>query len=88
MDVETTLTIISCLMGIFILLYMLLKEDKAPVILKETKKRYILVHWPESQLLMAYEWFDKEAVMADWVKCGSSSYFIPEHRIIEINKIN
>lgn len=89
MTVETTLAIIAFFTATFLLLYMAIKDDnKAPVVQKETRKRYILVYWPESQVLMDYEWFDKEAVLADWVKCGSSSYFIPEHRLNEINKSN
>ena len=88
MTVEATLTIIFCLIGMFILLFVLLKQPKSKIIQKETRKRYILVYWPESQVLMDYDWFDKEAVLADWVKCGLSSYFIPEHRLNEINKNN
>jgi hypothetical protein len=88
MTVEATLTIIFCLIGMFILLFVLLKQPKSKIIQKETRKKYILVYWPESQVLMDYDWFDKEAVLADWVKCGSSSYFIPEHRLNEINKNN
>jgi len=88
MTVEATLAIMFCIIGMFILLFILIKEPKKEIIQKETRKRYILVYWPESQVLMDYEWFDKEAVLADWVKCGSSSYFIPEHRLNEINKNN
>lgn len=88
MTVEATLAIMFCIIGMFIVLFILIKEPKKEIIQKETRKRYILVYWPESQVLMDYEWFDKEAVLADWVKCGSSSYFIPEHRLNEINKNN
>jgi hypothetical protein len=46
---------------------------------------YILVQWPESQLLMDYNWFEEEASLADCDKFGSSAYFIPQERWIELN---
>jgi hypothetical protein len=88
MTAETTLAIIAFMIATILLLYVAIKDDKPVVIKKEERKKYILVDWPESQVLMDYEWFDKEAILADWVKCGASTYFIPEHRMKEINKIN
>lgn len=41
---------------------------------------YILLEWPYSQEVMDEEWFDEEAVLADYDKCGSSAYFIPVWR--------
>jgi non-homologous end joining protein Ku len=48
-----------------------------------SKKTYILVLWPESQIYMDYEWFDQECYLAP-DDAGSSAYFIPEHRVREI----
>jgi hypothetical protein len=47
---------------------------------------YILVQWPESQVLMDFEWFDEEASLADFYKFGSSAYFIPQSRWLELNE--
>ena len=51
--------------------------------------KYILITWPESQVLMDEEWFDNERFLAsmdrpsqEWV--GSSAYFVPEHRLEEL----
>ncbi len=51
-------------------------------------EKYILIHWPESQDLMDKEWFN-ECFLAnpineeqDWV--GSSAYFVPEKRFLEL----
>ena len=49
---------------------------------------YVLVQWPETQVLMDYDWFDKEASLADFNKFGSSAYFIPQTRWIELNSKN
>ena len=49
---------------------------------------YVLVQWPETQVLMDYDWFDKEASLADFDKFGSSAYFIPQTRWIELNSKN
>jgi len=46
---------------------------------------YVLVKWPESQILMDFEWFDHEASLADFDKFGSSAYFIPQSRWLELN---
>ena len=35
---------------------------------------YVLVQWPETQVLMDYDWFDAEASLADFDKFGSSAY--------------
>jgi len=40
---------------------------------------YILVEWPESQMLMAQYWFKTEAVLHPDL---SAAYFIPEQRFI------
>lgn len=42
---------------------------------------YVLVLWPESQIFMDEDWFDKETSLADCDKFGSSAYFIPIERI-------
>jgi len=42
---------------------------------------YQLVQWPDSQVFMDAEWFDKECSLADFDKFGSSAYFIPVDRI-------
>ena len=44
---------------------------------------YVLVQWPETQVLMDYDWFDTEASLADFHKFGSSAYFIPQKRWLE-----
>lgn len=49
---------------------------------------YILVQWPETQVLMDYDWFDEEASLADFDKFGSSAYFIPLKRFLELNSKN
>lgn len=46
---------------------------------------YVLVQWPETQVLMDYDWFDKETSLADFNKFGSSAYFIPLKRWLEIH---
>jgi len=50
---------------------------------------YVLVQFPDSQLLMEKEWFESECFLAnptnedqDWV--GSSAFFVPEERISEL----
>ena len=45
---------------------------------------YLLVQWPETQVLMDYGWFDAEASLADFHKFGSSAYFIPQSRWLEL----
>jgi hypothetical protein len=50
-----------------------------------TDYTYVLVLWPESQELMGFEWFDLEASLADSDKFGSSAYFIPQSRWMELN---
>jgi hypothetical protein len=45
---------------------------------------YMLIKWPESQLLMDEDWFDKECHLADMVKdpeVGNSAYFVPVKRM-------
>lgn len=44
---------------------------------------YILVMWPESQVLMDYPWFDDETSLADHSKFDNSAYFIPKARYDE-----
>ena len=46
-------------------------------------EKYILVTWPESQLLMEKDWFDECILMNDenhLDNIGSSAYFVPEER--------
>lgn len=45
---------------------------------------YVLVQWPESQVLMDYDWFDHETSLADFDKFGSSAYFVPIDRLREL----
>lgn len=47
---------------------------------------YILVQWPDSQMLMEEDWFSAECFLAnpnneeqEWV--GSSAYFVPKKRL-------
>lgn len=52
---------------------------------------YVLVTWPESQLLMEYEWFDhciliNEAKQIELV--GPSAYLVPEHLYAEFKDSN
>lgn len=47
---------------------------------------YVLVQWPETQVLMDYDWFDEEACLADFDKFGSSAYFIPQKRWLELHE--
>ena len=42
---------------------------------------YILVLWPNSQAYMDEEWFDEEAILADFDSIGEGqAYFIPANR--------
>jgi len=50
-------------------------------------EKYILVCWPESQILMEQEWFDECILMNDenhLEEIGSSAYFVPENRHNEL----
>jgi hypothetical protein len=47
---------------------------------------YVLIQWPETQVLMDYDWFDAEASLADFNKFGNSAYFIPQSRWLELNE--
>lgn len=52
-------------------------------------EKYILVTWPESQMLMEYEWFDECMLMNDdnhLDEVGSSAYFVPEERFLNFIK--
>lgn len=51
-----------------------------------TDYEYVLVQWPESQVLMDYEWFDNETSLADFEKFGSSAYFVPMKRYLDLMK--
>lgn len=49
--------------------------------------KYVLVCWPESQILMDMEWFDECILMNDMEhldNIGSSAYFVPEDRYLEL----
>lgn len=51
------------------------------------KEKYILVCWPESQMLMEEVWFDECILMNDenhLQEIGSSAYFVPENRLNEL----
>ena len=47
--------------------------------------KYIIVVWPESQMLMEQDWFQDECHLINDDKgierYGSSAYFVPEDRI-------
>jgi len=46
------------------------------------KEAYVVVQWPDSQALMEEDWFEKEAILDVDCKFGSSTYFIPLHRLL------
>ena len=49
--------------------------------------KYVLVCWPESQNLMDEKWFDECILMNDMEHLddiGSSAYFVPEDRYLEL----
>jgi hypothetical protein len=51
---------------------------------KKLENVYVLIRWPESQLLMDEDWFDKECHLADLERdpeVGNSAYFVPMKRI-------
>lgn len=48
-------------------------------------EEYVLIQWPESQLIMEYDWFEEEASLADYDKFGSSAFFIPKERWLELS---
>lgn len=51
---------------------------------------YVLVSWPESQILMEYDWFDECILMNDenhLDNVGSSAYFVPFERWNELWQI-
>lgn len=50
---------------------------------------YVLVQWPESQLLMDQIWFDECILMNDenhLEEIGSAAYFVPKERMVELEK--
>lgn len=53
-------------------------------------EKYVLVTWPESQMLMEEKWFD-ECILAQEIdghpEVGSSAYFVPVERFAEFNKV-
>lgn len=52
--------------------------------------KYILVQWPDSQILMDYPWFDECILMNDenhLSEIGSSAYFVPENRYNELSDV-
>lgn len=51
-----------------------------------TQYDYVLVQWPFSQVLMDYDWFDNETSLASFEKFGSSAYFIPKKRWLELSE--
>ncbi len=55
----------------------------------KNKSKYILVKWPESQLIMDETWFDNECHLASMntdKNIGNSAYFIPYSRIKFLHK--
>lgn len=49
--------------------------------------KYIVITWPDSQELMDKEWFDECHLINDEMgleKFGSSAYFVPEDRYLEL----
>ncbi len=47
--------------------------------------KYVLVCWPESQMLMGMEWFNECILMNDidhLAEIGSSAYFVPADRYL------
>jgi hypothetical protein len=53
--------------------------------------KYVLVTWPESQMLMEEEWFDTECILMNdenhLEEIGSSAFFVPQERYEEfVNK--
>lgn len=52
-------------------------------------EKYILVRWPESQMLMEYDWFGECILMNDpshLEDIGSSAYFVPKERFLNFIK--
>ena len=48
---------------------------------------YVLVKWPQSQLIMDEEWFGRECHLADMnvdPEVGNSAYFIPVQRMVDL----
>lgn len=45
---------------------------------------YVLIEWPESQVLMDEPWFDQEAILHHGL---SSAYFIPRNRVYTLSTI-
>jgi hypothetical protein len=51
------------------------------------EEKFVLVQWPESQILMEQTWFDECILMNDenhLDNIGSSAYFVPESRLQEL----
>lgn len=57
-------------------------------IVENDPNNYVLVRWPESQLLMDEKWFDSECFLADMKNdtIGNSAYFVPATRIEFLQK--
>ena len=54
----------------------------------EKMSKYVLITWPESQMLMEEEWFDECILMNDenhLENIGSSAFFVPEERYSEFS---
>ena len=50
-------------------------------------EKYVLITWPESQMLMEQEWFNECILMNDenhLENIGSSAYFVPIERMREL----
>jgi hypothetical protein len=61
------------------------KIDIAREVTTQMEGIYMLIKWPESQLLMDEEWFETECHIADMTRdpeVGSSAYFVPVKRMV------
>jgi hypothetical protein len=53
-------------------------------------EKYVIITWPDSQMLMEQEWFDECILMNDEKhlnNIGSSAYFVPIDRYKEVYRI-
>lgn len=61
------------------------KIDIAREVTTQMEGIYMLIKWPESQLIMDEEWFDRECHLADMARdseVGNSAYFVPVKRMV------
>lgn len=43
--------------------------------------KYVLIQWPDSQMLMEEPWFEEEAILELEGRFGPSAYFVPVSRL-------